>query len=39
MDIPDYTGETSELRFTETPEFCNMIADGDDFFYLSIFFD
>ena len=36
MDIPDYTGETSELRFTETPQFCNMMAEEDDFFYITM---
>ena len=36
IDVPDYTGQTTELKFTETSEFCDIIAKGDDYFYLTM---
>ena len=36
VEIPGYTGETTELRFTNTSEFCEIMAKGDDYFYLTM---
>ena len=36
IEIPGYTGETTELRFTNTLEFCEIMAKGDDYFYLTM---
>ena len=36
IDIPNYSGDVSELKFTETCEFCEIISKGDDFFYLTM---
>ncbi len=36
VEIAGYTGETTELRFTNTSEFCEIMAKGDDYFYLTM---
>jgi len=36
IDIPQYTGETTNLKFTETIEFCEAMSKGDDYFYITM---